>query len=100
MFDPFTTLADEMVVFELGRLFRTVDHFDFYARIELIADCLLDIDPMSKTNGVDVVIDVVVVYFILGADVASAVISFWTVVSGAIAVWPKKVWRRINNKTQ
>lgn len=70
MFDPFTTLADEIVVFELGRLFKTVDHLDFYARIELTADCLLDIDPMSNTNGVDVVVDVVVVDVVLGANVA------------------------------
>jgi hypothetical protein len=75
LFDPFTTLADEIVVFELGRVLKTVDHFDFYASIELIADFLLEIDPMSNTNGVDVIVDVVV-DVVFGADVASAVIDF------------------------
>lgn len=97
MFDPLTTLSADTVVFELGLLLRTVDHLDFYDNIELIADCLLFIDPRSKTNGLDEVVDEVVVF---GADVASAVIVFWMVVSGAIAEWARKVWRRIRNRIQ
>lgn len=100
MFDPFTILSAETVVFELGLVFKTVAHLDFYANIELTADCLLVIDPMSKTNGLDVIVDVVVVDVVFGANVAYAVIAFCTVVSGAIAVWPRKHWRRINNKIQ
>lgn len=85
MLDPFTTLSADTVVLVVGRVFNTVAHFDLYDKTELIADCLLLMDPMSNTNGdeaVDVVVDVVVG---LGADVAYAVIIFCSVVSGAIA---------------